>query len=84
MDSRPIKSFRDLQAWQKSYAFGLQIYHATKLLPEIERFGLVSQLRRGAFRLRATLPRAMAVLAGWITSDFSKSHAVRYTKWKPN
>jgi len=43
-----IRSHRDLVAWQKGMDLGLEVYAITKRLPESERFGLVSQLRRAA------------------------------------
>lgn len=44
----PIRTFRDLVAWQKAYSLGLEVYRFTLKLPADERFSLVSQLRRGA------------------------------------
>ncbi|MBN8598155.1 MAG: four helix bundle protein [Planctomycetes bacterium] len=44
--SEPIKSYRDLIAWQKAYALGKAVYQAAGQLPEAERFGLMSSLRR--------------------------------------
>jgi four helix bundle protein len=44
----PIKSYRDLIAWQKSMALVLEIYRATRLFPQVETYGLISQLRRAA------------------------------------
>lgn len=43
-----IRSYRDLIAWQKSFSLGLDVYRLTRELPDAERFGLISQLRRGA------------------------------------
>lgn len=45
---KQIKSYEDLVAWQKAYAFVIEIYRATARFPGDERFGLVSQLRRAA------------------------------------
>ncbi len=44
----PIRSFRNLVAWQKAFSLGLEVYRLAAMLPDTERFGLVSQLRRGA------------------------------------
>ncbi|MGH7244504.1 MAG: four helix bundle protein [Phycisphaerales bacterium] len=44
--SEPIKSYQDLIAWQKAYALGKVIYELAGTLPEAERFGLISSLRR--------------------------------------
>ncbi len=41
-----IKSYQDLIAWQKAYALGKTIYNLASTLPDAERFGLVSSLRR--------------------------------------
>jgi four helix bundle protein len=43
-----IKSYKDLIVWQKSIALVSSIYELTKQLPQDERFGLTSQLRRCA------------------------------------
>ena len=44
----PIKSYRDLIAWQKAYALGKHLYGLAGKLPEMERFGLIGSIRRGA------------------------------------
>jgi four helix bundle protein len=46
-----IQSYRDLIAWQKAYALGLQLHAFTLKFPEHERFGLTSTLRRTALLL---------------------------------
>jgi four helix bundle protein len=43
-----VRSHRDLIAWQKTVECSLAIYNATKTFPDVEKFGLVSQLRRAA------------------------------------
>lgn len=50
-----IKTYRDLQAWQKAFAFGLGVYEVTKTFPMEERFGLVSQLRRAAVSVSSNI-----------------------------
>ena len=40
--------FEDLDVWQKAHKFTLRIYKLTRLFPDDERFGLISQLRRSA------------------------------------
>jgi len=44
----PIQSYRDLEAWQLGMDFVVDVYTLTKLLPQEERYGLTSQLRRAA------------------------------------
>jgi four helix bundle protein len=46
--SDAIESFRDLRAWKLAMKLGLDIYEVTKSFPDDERFGLTSQMRRGA------------------------------------
>jgi four helix bundle protein len=43
-----LKSYKDLQVWQKAYDLCLEIYRVTKGFPSEERYGLTSQLRRAA------------------------------------
>ncbi len=41
-----IFSFEKLNVWQKARKLSVIIYKETKLFPEDERFGLISQMRR--------------------------------------
>lgn len=43
-----VKTFRDLDTWQVGMTVVEQTYRLTTLLPESERFGLCSQMRRAA------------------------------------
>jgi len=43
-----INSYKDLIAWQKAFNLGLRVHRAAGSLPDQERFGLISQLRRAA------------------------------------
>jgi four helix bundle protein len=51
----PVRSFRDLVAWQKAYQVGLMVYAATRSFPADERFGLVTQLRRSAVSVASNI-----------------------------
>lgn len=44
----PIRSFRDLVAWQRAMDLVASVYALTRGLPDEERFGLTSQMRRAA------------------------------------
>jgi four helix bundle protein len=46
--SLPVRSYRDLIAWQKAIELVTEIYRATEGFPDSEPFGLTSQLRRAA------------------------------------
>jgi four helix bundle protein len=50
-----IKSYRDLIAWQKAFEFGLRVHATACGLPESEKFGLASQLRRGAVSVASNI-----------------------------
>jgi four helix bundle protein len=52
---KEIASHRDLIAWQKGLRFGLEVYGATATFPDVERFGLVSQLRRAAVSVTSNI-----------------------------
>ena len=45
---KDIKSFKDLIVWQRGMELVKAIYIATREMPEDERFGLTSQIRRAA------------------------------------
>lgn len=49
------KSFKDLIVWQKSHELVIEIYKITKLFPQEEKFGLVSQMRRAAVSVPANI-----------------------------
>jgi four helix bundle protein len=50
-----LKSFRELEVWQKSHHVVLEIYRVTSSFPKDERFGIVSQLRRAAYSIPANI-----------------------------
>ncbi len=53
--AQPIRSFRDLIAWQRSYSLGLEIIRKVALFPPEERFGLALQLRRSAISVPSNI-----------------------------
>lgn len=52
----PIKSFKDLLVWQKSFELTEVIYNLSTKLPASEKFGLASQMQRSA----ASIPSNIA------------------------
>lgn len=44
----PIRSFRDLIAWQLAIDITKQVYRVTEGFPDKERYGLTNQLRRAS------------------------------------
>jgi len=54
-DKRPIKSFEDLDVFQRAYALSLIIHKASLAFPKIEQFGLAEQVRRASKSICANL-----------------------------
>jgi four helix bundle protein len=50
-----IKTYRDLEVWQKSMDLVVEMYRLSKLLPREEQFGLVSQIQRAAVSIPANI-----------------------------
>ncbi len=50
-----IRSFRDLIAWQKGIVLCKQIYVISAEFPDVEKFGLRSQVRRAAVSIPSNI-----------------------------
>ena len=50
-----IKTFRDLKIWQKGMELCKLIYSLTKEFPDDEKFGLISQMRRGSVSIPSNI-----------------------------
>ena len=50
-----MQDFRKLKVWQKAHEATLSIYTATERFPAVERYGLVSQMRRAASSIPANI-----------------------------
>ncbi|MDO5972523.1 four helix bundle protein [Flavivirga aquimarina] len=48
-------SFEKLSVWQKSRKLAVKTYKLTKLFPDDERFGLISQMRRCAVSISSNI-----------------------------
>src|SRR4051812_20426537 len=55
-----IQTHRDLKVWQLGMDITEQIYQLTNAFPDIERFGLISQLRRAAVSVPANIAEGNA------------------------
>lgn len=53
--SGPIRTYRDLIAWQKAMEMAELAYQATRGFPKEERFGLVAQIRRAAVSIPSNI-----------------------------
>jgi four helix bundle protein len=50
-----LKSFQDLEVWQKAHHLALRTYRVTDSFPDRERFGVISQIRRSAASIPANI-----------------------------
>ena len=41
-----MHNFKDLKVWRKSIDLAVEVYKATSLLPDDEKYGLISQMKR--------------------------------------
>jgi four helix bundle protein len=64
-----VQSYQDLKAWQRAYALGLTLYQFSARLPDSERFGLTSSIRRTAL-----------LVARLIAEGFGKGNPVAYAQ----
>lgn len=51
----PIRSYRDLNVWQKAMDLTVRTYEITRRFPSEEKYGLVSQMRRAAASVPANI-----------------------------
>ncbi len=58
--SSVIKTFRDLIVWQKGMALAKEVYKATSVMPDAERFGLTAQMRRAAVSIPSNIAEGYA------------------------
>ena len=54
------KPHKNLEAWKKAIALTTKIYKLTDQLPEAEKFGLVSQMRRAAVSVASNIAEGAA------------------------
>ena len=50
-----IKTYRDLIVWQKSIAIVTDFYRVTRDFPQVEFYGLTSQIRRSAVSIPSNI-----------------------------
>jgi four helix bundle protein len=55
-----VDSYRDLIAWEKAMDLVAEVYRVTACMPDAERFGLTSQLRRAAVSVPSLLAEGHA------------------------
>ena len=55
MAAKPVRDFKDLEVWRTARDLRRELYKMAKGLPDIEKFGLASQIRRAAVSVTANL-----------------------------
>ncbi|MCG8579545.1 MAG: four helix bundle protein, partial [Bacteroidales bacterium] len=50
-----MHNFKELKVWQKARVLVKDIYHLTKQLPEDEKYGLISQMRRASVSIPSNI-----------------------------
>jgi len=55
MAAKPVRDFKDLEVWRTARELRRELYRMTKALPDIEKFGLASQIRRAAVSVTANI-----------------------------
>jgi len=51
----PIRSYKELEVWQKSKSFALALYKATEIFPRAELYGLTGQIRRAGVSIPSNI-----------------------------
>ena len=59
-----VKSFRDLQVWQKAMDLADAVYTASADFPRVEMFGLTSQVRRAVVSIPSNIAEGRAIGGG--------------------
>ena len=54
-ESKPVKSFEDLQVFQRAYAASLEVHRASLEFPRVEQFALADQMRRASKSICANI-----------------------------
>jgi four helix bundle protein len=70
-----VRSYRDLEAWQKAMLLVEECYRASGAFPASEIYGLTSQLRRAAVSIPANIAEGRARLH---TGEFIQHLSIAY------
>jgi four helix bundle protein len=56
---RPVRDVKDLEVWRAARVFRTEMYKVAGSLPDFEKFGLASQLRRAATSVTANIAEGL-------------------------
>ena len=65
----PVRSYRDLVAWQKAMELVVSVYTCTQTFPKVETYGLISQMRRAAVSVPSNIAEGHARIS---TGEFGQ------------
>jgi four helix bundle protein len=51
----PVRSYQDLEVWQRAVELAIESYRVTRRLPSREMYGLTSQIQRAAVSIPANI-----------------------------
>lgn len=55
-----LRTYKDLLVWQRSFELVARIYEVPRKLPDEEKFGLISQMRRAAVSIPSNIAEGYA------------------------
>jgi len=84
MNAGKIKSFTDLNAWKEGHKLVLMIYKITNNFPDIEKFGLVSQMRRCVVSITSNIAEGFSRKAPKKKLNFISYHWAQLRNCKIN
>jgi four helix bundle protein len=70
-----VKSFEDLTVWQEAHRLTLEAYKLTAKFPGVEKYGIVSQLRRSSLAVPANIAEGFGRATTRSCSDVCRLHA---------
>jgi four helix bundle protein len=60
IEKKKVQGYKDLLVWQKGIQLAKEIYRITQTFSNEERFGLVSQMRRGVVSIPSNIAEGQA------------------------
>ena len=71
----PVRTYRDLKAWQKAFDLCADVYRLTRRFPRSEVYGLTAQMQRAAVSIPSNIAEGFGRRT---TADFLRSLYIAY------
>ena len=78
-----IRSYQDLEVWQKAIRLAIECYQLAKRFPADERYGLVTQLQRATVSVASTSRKDMNGEGRGSSCTISQSREDLSERWAP-